>query len=61
MIFLLKRIVDGLEEPYNEQSNGAKVIISYFKKMYSDDHPEMIEIIPSEFKNFSDEIISKFK
>ena len=53
MIFLLKRIVDGLEEPYNEQSNGAKVIISYFKKMY--------EIIPSEFKNFSDEIISKFK
>ena len=60
MIFLLKRIVDGLEEPYNEQSKGTKVIISYFKKMYSDDHPEMIEIVSSEFKNFLDEIISKF-
>lgn len=32
MIFLLKRIIDGLGEPYNKQDAGTKAIISYFKR-----------------------------
>ena len=60
MIFLLRRIIDGLEDPYNEEGSGTNVILSYFKKMYSESHPEKIEIVPSEFKIFLDEIISKF-
>ena len=60
MIFLLNRIVKGLEEPYDEQDSGSKVIISYFKKIYSESHPEKIEINSSDFKPFLDKIISKF-
>lgn len=36
MIFLLRRIIDGLEDPYNEEGSGTNVILSYFKKMYSE-------------------------
>lgn len=61
MIFLLNRIVKGLEEPYNDQDSGTKVIVSYFKKMYSEDHPEKIKIDSSEFKVFLDETISKLE
>ena len=60
MIFLLKRIIDGLGEPYNKQDAGTKAIISYFKKIYSEDHPGKIAINTSEFKPFLDDIISKF-
>ena len=49
-----------MEDPYNEEGSGTNVILSYFKKMYSESHPEKIEIVPSEFKIFLDEIISKF-
>ena len=59
MIFLLKRIIDGLGEPYNKQDAGTKAIISYFKKIYSEDHPGKIAINTSEFKPFLDDIIVK--
>lgn len=60
MIFLLKRIVDGLEEPFDEDDSGAKAIISYLKKIYSESHPEKINVDVKQFRQFLNEVVLKF-
>lgn len=60
MISALKRIVDGLEEEYdNDDDTGVNAIISYFRSIYSEKSPDMLRIDSKKFKPFLDETTSK--
>ena len=61
MIFLLKRIINGLEEPYDGDDVGSKMIVSYFKKIYSESHPETVNVDITSFRPFLNEIMSKLQ
>lgn len=68
MIFLLARILRGLEEEVDEHEVGTKAIINYFKKIYCESNPGKGEFdIPGfqqfipEFNEFLKDEIFKFQ
>lgn len=61
MIFLLRRIIRGLEEKVDDNKTGIKVIAEYFERIYCEDHPENTDVDASAFKKYIDEEITKFE
>lgn len=61
MIRTLYRIIAGLSEPADDKGIGQKAIISYFRKIYVETHPERFGINVPDFKKFIDKAITNFE
>ena len=61
MIHVLYRIVAGLSEPADDDGVGQKAILSYFRKIYIETHPERFGINVPDFKKFLDKAITNFE
>lgn len=60
MICSLQRIIAGIFEPIDEQGVGEKVILRYFRKIYSETYPGKSEIDIAAFRKFLDDSMDKF-
>ena len=61
MVGLLERIIRGLKEPADPERTGEKAILSYFRKIYREAHPELANIDVSDFRVFIQDAIAKFE